>query len=149
MGRSTHPESIRASISKFGTDGLSSFYLGKKVAFVYRGQNEKRGTKIRVVWGRVTRPHGKYHESLRLCTALGDDLSANRTSQATLESSVQSSITLFPRNLSARLFVLCYTHPRFKRRSWAGVGPELVGQGGSFGCFRVKAKGTRAFGPGC
>ncbi|KAG5657245.1 hypothetical protein KAF25_001834 [Fusarium avenaceum] len=34
------------------------FYLGKKVAFVYRGQKEIRGTKIRVIWGKVTRPHG-------------------------------------------------------------------------------------------
>ena len=34
------------------------FYLGKKVAFVYRAQKEIRGTKIRVVWGKVTRPHG-------------------------------------------------------------------------------------------
>lgn len=37
-----------------------SFYLGKKVAFVYRGQKEIRGTKIRVIWGKVTRPHGNY-----------------------------------------------------------------------------------------
>lgn len=36
----------------------SSFYLGKKVAFVYRAQKEVRGSKIRVIWGKVTRPHG-------------------------------------------------------------------------------------------
>jgi ribosomal protein L35AE/L33A len=36
-----------------------SFYLGKKVAYVYRGQKEVRGTKIRVIWGKVTRPHGR------------------------------------------------------------------------------------------
>ena len=35
-----------------------SFYLGKKVAFVYRAHREIRGTKIRVIWGKVTRPHG-------------------------------------------------------------------------------------------
>ncbi|KAI9171987.1 60S ribosomal protein L33-B [Paramyrothecium foliicola] len=35
-----------------------SFYLGKKIAYVYRGQKEIRGTKIRVIWGKVTRPHG-------------------------------------------------------------------------------------------
>ena len=36
-----------------------SFYLGKRVAYVYRGQKEVRGTKIRVIWGKVTRPHGR------------------------------------------------------------------------------------------
>ena len=43
-----------------------SFYLGKRVAYVYRGQKEVRGTKIRVIWGKVTRPHGKYPHSPRL-----------------------------------------------------------------------------------
>ncbi|MCJ1342763.1 60S ribosomal protein L33B [Peltigera leucophlebia] len=36
----------------------ANFYLGKKIAFVYRAQREIRGTKIRVIWGKVTRPHG-------------------------------------------------------------------------------------------
>lgn len=40
--------------------GICSFYLGKKVAFVYRGTKEIRGSKIRVIWGKVTRPHGTY-----------------------------------------------------------------------------------------
>ena len=35
-----------------------SFYLGKKVAFVYRAKREVQGSKIRVIWGKVTRPHG-------------------------------------------------------------------------------------------
>jgi large subunit ribosomal protein L35Ae len=46
-GRKTH-----------NTDTLPSFYLGKKVAFVYRAQREVRGSKIRVIWGKITRPHG-------------------------------------------------------------------------------------------
>ncbi|KAI9806844.1 MAG: hypothetical protein M1833_002501 [Piccolia ochrophora] len=36
----------------------ANFYLGKKVAFVYRAHREIRGSKIRVIWGKVTRPHG-------------------------------------------------------------------------------------------
>ncbi|KAJ4505846.1 60S ribosomal protein L33B [Exophiala dermatitidis] len=34
------------------------FYLGKRVAFVYRASKERQGSKIRVIWGKVTRPHG-------------------------------------------------------------------------------------------
>ncbi|EFE38429.1 60S ribosomal protein L35Ae [Trichophyton verrucosum HKI 0517] len=36
----------------------ATFYSGKKVAFVYRAKREVRGSKIRVIWGKVTRPHG-------------------------------------------------------------------------------------------
>jgi large subunit ribosomal protein L35Ae len=36
----------------------AGFYLGKKVAFVYRAKREVRGSNIRVIWGKVTRPHG-------------------------------------------------------------------------------------------
>lgn len=44
-------------------DGLkdrksADFYLGKRVAYVYRGQKEINGTKIRVIWGTIARPHG-------------------------------------------------------------------------------------------
>lgn len=37
-----------------------SFYLGKKVAFVYRAKRHVRGSNIRVIWGKVTRSHGMY-----------------------------------------------------------------------------------------
>ncbi|KAL1624365.1 Mitochondrial-processing peptidase subunit alpha [Neofusicoccum ribis] len=36
----------------------ASFYCGKKVAFVYRASSAVRGSKIRAIWGTVTRPHG-------------------------------------------------------------------------------------------
>lgn len=55
--RSTSHSPLR-NCTGIGIDREYSFYLGKKVAYVYRGQKEIRGTKIRVIWGKVTRPHG-------------------------------------------------------------------------------------------
>ncbi|EEH48099.2 60S ribosomal protein L33-A [Paracoccidioides brasiliensis Pb18] len=40
------------------TPKAANFYLGKKVAFVYRAKREVQGSKIRVIWGKVTRTHG-------------------------------------------------------------------------------------------
>ena len=36
----------------------TEFYLGKRVAFVYRAKRIVDGSRIRVIWGRVTRQHG-------------------------------------------------------------------------------------------
>lgn len=36
----------------------SKFYLGKKIAYIYKAQKAVAGSKFRVVWGKVMRPHG-------------------------------------------------------------------------------------------
>ncbi|EKD19325.1 hypothetical protein LZ554_002581 [Drepanopeziza brunnea f. sp. 'monogermtubi'] len=51
------------SVSLIQIEGVSdtagaNFYLGKKVAFVYRASKEIRGSKIRVIWGTIARTHG-------------------------------------------------------------------------------------------
>lgn len=38
--------------------GELDFYLGKRIAYIYRAHTEKKGSKLRVMWGKVTRAHG-------------------------------------------------------------------------------------------
>ncbi|KAG7293112.1 60S ribosomal protein L35B [Staphylotrichum longicolle] len=54
----THPKTSLIKIEGVDDTTGANFYLGKRVAYVYQGQKEVRGTKIRVIWGKVTRPHG-------------------------------------------------------------------------------------------
>ncbi|KAK8205295.1 60S ribosomal protein L33B [Zalaria obscura] len=56
--RNTNPNTSLIKIEGVESPEAANFYLGKKVAFVYRASKEVRGTKIRVIWGKVTRPHG-------------------------------------------------------------------------------------------
>ncbi|RCI11107.1 hypothetical protein L249_7301 [Ophiocordyceps polyrhachis-furcata BCC 54312] len=61
LDRSRHVTNPGTSLIKIeGVDdtNAANFYLGKRVAYVYRGHREIRGSKIRVIWGKVTRPHG-------------------------------------------------------------------------------------------
>ncbi|QSL64694.1 hypothetical protein MERGE_001996 [Pneumocystis wakefieldiae] len=51
------------NVSIIKIDGVNSkeetqFYLGKRVAYLYKAKKEVRGTKVRVIWGKITRPHG-------------------------------------------------------------------------------------------
>merc|ERR1712146_528019 len=34
------------------------WYLGKRVAYIYKAKTEKQGSKFRCIWGKVVRPHG-------------------------------------------------------------------------------------------
>lgn len=56
--RNTNPNTSLIKIEGVDDPKSATFYLGKRIAYVYRGKKEIRGTKIRVIWGKVTRTHG-------------------------------------------------------------------------------------------
>ena len=57
--RNTNPGTSLIQIEGVQDPKAASFYLGKRIAYVYRAKREIRGSKIRVLWGKVTRTHGK------------------------------------------------------------------------------------------
>jgi large subunit ribosomal protein L35Ae len=58
--RQQHPRSALLKIQGVNTRKETLFYLGKRVAFIYKAQRVQSGStsNFRVVWGRVRRPHG-------------------------------------------------------------------------------------------
>ncbi|KAG0260098.1 60S ribosomal protein L33A [Mortierella polycephala] len=56
--RNQRPDISLIQIEGVKTAADTEFYLGKRVAFVYRAKREVNGSKIRCVWGRITRTHG-------------------------------------------------------------------------------------------
>ncbi|PCH36267.1 ribosomal protein L35Ae [Wolfiporia cocos MD-104 SS10] len=56
--RNTRPNTSLLQIEGVATKEDAQFYLGKRVAYVYKAKRVIQGTKLRVIWGRVTRPHG-------------------------------------------------------------------------------------------
>ncbi|KAB5593938.1 60S ribosomal protein L33 [Ceratobasidium theobromae] len=56
--RNSRPNTSLIQIEGVSNKDEAQFYLGKRLAYVYKGKREIKGSKIRVIWGRVTRPHG-------------------------------------------------------------------------------------------
>ncbi|TDL23836.1 60S ribosomal protein L33-A-like protein [Rickenella mellea] len=56
--RNSRPNTSLVQVEGVANKEEAQFYLGKRVAYVYRAKTEVRGSKVRVIWGRVTRPHG-------------------------------------------------------------------------------------------
>eukprot|EP00795_Rhopilema_esculentum_P016714 gene16714-8164_t len=62
--RNQHENTALVRIDGVESKKNTDFYLGKRVAYIYRvkkktvAKGTKKASKIRVIWGKVTRPHG-------------------------------------------------------------------------------------------
>ncbi|TIC71606.1 hypothetical protein E3Q03_00415 [Wallemia mellicola] len=56
--RITHPKTSLIQIEGSQKIEDAKFYLGKRIAYVYKGKKAVNGSKVRVIWGKCTRTHG-------------------------------------------------------------------------------------------
>mmetsp|Transcript_4166 Transcript_4166/g.12522 ORF Transcript_4166/g.12522 Transcript_4166/m.12522 type:complete len:114 (-) Transcript_4166:125-466(-) len=61
--RKQYPQQARIKVEGLEDRKDVQFYLGKRVAYVYKGHTEKKGpkgkmSKYRVMWGKIIGPHG-------------------------------------------------------------------------------------------
>lgn len=62
--RNQHPNTSLVRLDGVHKRQETEFYLGKRVAFVYRAKKktvakgDKKASKIRVIWGKVIKAHG-------------------------------------------------------------------------------------------
>ena len=56
--RNTYNHTTLVSVNNVSDKESSDFYLGKKIAYVYRAKVEKAGSNYRCIWGKVMRRHG-------------------------------------------------------------------------------------------
>lgn len=57
--RNTYHHTALIRIDGVNDKKSSDFYLGKRIAYIYKGESkDKAGSRLRVSWGKVTRAHG-------------------------------------------------------------------------------------------
>lgn len=72
--RNTNPGTSLLKLEGVDSTEAAQWYSGKRVAYVYRAQRSVRGSKIRVIWGKVTRPHGSSAFAIVAPMAISDTI---------------------------------------------------------------------------
>jgi large subunit ribosomal protein L35Ae len=69
--RNAHEGQARIQIEGVKEKKETSFYMGKRVAYVYKAKNTKQNSRFRCVWGKIIQAHGnngivraKFHKNL-------------------------------------------------------------------------------------
>jgi len=58
-GKSTQSEQFALLKIKGVNDKKdTSFYFGKRVAYIFKAKNTRNNTRYRVIWGTIVKPHG-------------------------------------------------------------------------------------------
>jgi len=76
VNQHTHTSLIRIDGVNCSDD--TEFYLGKRIAYIYKAKTKKQGSKYRCTWGKVCRSHGtsgvvraKFRKNLPPCSLGG------------------------------------------------------------------------------
>eukprot|EP00891_Asterochloris_glomerata_P003217 jgi/Astpho2/3217/e_gw1.00052.134.1_t len=56
--RNQHNSTSLVKIDGVRSKPETEFYLGKRIAYIYKAKTLKRNSLYRVIWGKVTRAHG-------------------------------------------------------------------------------------------
>ncbi|KIR64045.1 50S small subunit ribosomal protein L33-b [Cryptococcus bacillisporus CA1873] len=56
--RNSRPNQSLLQIEGVDNKEAARHYLGKRVAYVYKAKREINGSRVRVIWGRISRSHG-------------------------------------------------------------------------------------------
>lgn len=53
-----HPNFSLLQVENVSSKKDATFYLGKRVAYVYHGKKKVNGSALKVIWGKIVRSHG-------------------------------------------------------------------------------------------